>query len=146
MGSQPPHEEVGHVGLQTLGHVQLCNDLDAQVEWYAEVMGQRLILDARSDNDGLVYLADHTYGSRQCVTVLATPSTDAERALVERHGPCISTILYQAGDVDQAWRDGLAAGFGEVSAPALDPRIGCRTGYLREPSGNLVQIRERLAA
>ncbi|HCV34738.1 MAG TPA: glyoxalase [Acidimicrobiaceae bacterium] len=137
---------VGHVGLQTLGHVQLCRDLDDQVEWYSRVLGQRVILDSRSSNDGLVYLADDTYGVRECVTVLATPATEAERALVEQHGPCISTILYQAADVEQAWRDALAAGFSEVSAPAHDDRIGCRTGYVREPSGNLVQIRERLAA
>jgi len=137
---------VGHVGLQTLGHVQLCRDLDSQVEWYTEVMGQRIILDARSDNDGLVYLADDTYGERQCVTVLATPATGAERILMDRHGPCISTILYQAADVEQAWRDAVAAGFEEVSAPTHDARIGGATGYVREPSGNLVQIRERLAA
>ena len=121
-------------------------DLDSQVEWYTQVLGQRIIHDARSDNDGLVYLADHTYTERQCTTVLATPSTDAERTLLDRHGPCISTILYQAANVDQAWRDALAAGFEEISAPAHDSRIGCVTGYVREPSGNLVQIRERLAA
>ncbi len=137
---------VGHPGLQTLGVVQLCRDLDGQVEWYTDVLGQRIILDARSANDGLVYLADHTYEGRQCVNVLATPSTEAEHALMERHGPVISTILYQAGDVDAAWRDAVAAGFGEVAAPAHDDRIGARTGYLREPSGNLVQVRERLAA
>ncbi|MYH00289.1 MAG: VOC family protein [Acidimicrobiaceae bacterium] len=137
---------VGHPGLQTLGVVQLCRDLDSQVEWYTGVLAQRIILDARSDNDGLVYLADHTYEGRQCVNVLATPSTEAEHALMERHGPVISTILYQAGDVDAAWSDALAAGFGEVAAPAHDDRIGARTGYLREPSGNLVQVRERLAA
>ncbi|MCY3619092.1 MAG: VOC family protein, partial [Acidimicrobiaceae bacterium] len=137
---------VGLPGLQTLGVVQLCRDLDSQVEWYTDVLGQRIILDARSANDGLVYLADHTYEGRQCVNVLATPSTEAEHALMERHGPVISTILYQAGDVDAAWQDAVAAGFGEVAAPAHDDRIGARTGYLREPSGNLVQVRERLAA
>ncbi len=137
---------IGHPGLQTLGVVQLCRDLNSQVEWYTEVLRQRIVLDARSDNDGLVYLADHTYGGRQCVNVLATPRTEAEQALMQRHGPVISTVLYQAGDVDAAWRDALAAGFGEVAAPAPDDRIGARTGYLREPSGNLVQVRERLAA
>jgi len=137
---------VGHVELQTLGVVQLCLDLDSQVDWYVDVMGQRILHDARSDNDGLVYLADHTYDRRQCVTVLATPANDAERELMERHGPAISSILYQAGDVDLAWRDGAAAGFEEVAPPAHDDRIGCTTGYLREPSGNIVQIRERLLA
>lgn len=137
---------VGQPGLQTLGNVQLCNDLDSQVEWYTEVMGQRIVLDARSGGDGLVYVADDTYDERQCVTALATPSIDAEQALMDRHGPCISTILYQAHDLDSAWRDALSAGFEEVAAPQHDSRIGARTGYVREPSGNLVQIREPLAA
>ena len=137
---------VGHPGLQTLGVVQLCRDLNSQVEWYTDVLGQRIILDARSDNDGLVYLAGHSYEGRQCVNVLATPSTDAEQAMMDHHGPVISTVLYQAGDVEAAWSDAVAAGFAEVAAPAHDDRIGGLTGYLREPSGNLVQVRERLAA
>lgn len=137
---------VGHPGLQTLGVVQLCNDLDGQVEWYRDVLGQQIIHDARSDGDGLVYMADRTYAGRQCVNVMATPSTDAEQALMDRHGPAISSVLYQAGDVDAAWNDAVAAGFEPLDAPAHDDRIGARTGYLREPSGNIVQVRERLAA
>ena len=134
---------VGHVGLQTLGVVQLCRDLDAQVDWYCEVLGQRVVHDARSDNDGVVYLADHTYADRQCVSVLATPALGAEHVLMDRHGPVISSVLYQAADVAQAYADAVAAGFEEISAPAHDDRIGGITGYLREPSGNIVQVRER---
>ncbi len=137
---------VGHVGLQTLGVVQLCNDVDGQVEWYTDVLGQRILHDARSDNDGLTYLVDHTYDGRQCVNVMATPSTDAERALMERHGPVISSVLYHADNLDSAYADAVAAGFTELEAPATDDRIGCRTGYLQEPSGNIVQIRDRLTA
>jgi 4-hydroxyphenylpyruvate dioxygenase-like putative hemolysin len=137
---------VGQAGLQTLGVVQLCNDLNEQVRWYTEVLGQKIIHDARSDNDGLVYLADSTYDGRQCVSAFATPSIDAEHALMDRHGPCISSVLYQAGDLDMAFTDAINAGFGEISAPAFDNRIGCRTGYVREPAGNIVQIRERMTA
>ena len=64
---------------------------------------------------------------------------------MDQHGPVISSVLYQAGDVDAAWADAVAAGFAGISAPAPDDRIGVRTGYLREPSGNIVQVRERLA-
>jgi catechol 2,3-dioxygenase-like lactoylglutathione lyase family enzyme len=124
----------------------LCSDLDSQVEWYTDVLGQRVLHDARSENDGLAYLVDPTYDGRQCVNVLATPSTDAELALMDRHGPVISSVLYHAADVDSAHADAVAAGFIDLGAPAHDARIGCRTGYLREPSGNLVQLRERLAA
>ncbi|MCY4273007.1 MAG: VOC family protein [bacterium] len=135
---------VGHVGLQALGVVQLCRDLDTQVEWYTEVLSQRVVHDARSDNDGLVYLADDTYRERQCVSVLSTPSTEAEAALMDRHGPAISSVLYHADDVEAAWSDAVSAGFEPISPPAHDGRIGAKTGYLQEPSGNIVQIRERL--
>lgn len=137
---------VGHAGLQTLGVVQLCRDLDSQVEWYQDALGLSVLVDARSDNDGLVYMIDRTYRGRQCVNVLATPSTDAERRMMDRHGPVISSVLYQAADVDGAWAAAVSAGFGEISAPARDGRIGVRTGYLREPSGNIVQVREPLSA
>ena len=69
-----------------------------------------------------------------------------ERELMDRHGPCISTVLYHAGDAEGAWRDALAAGFEEVRAPALDDRLGVTAGLVREPSGNRGEIRDRLAA
>ena len=34
---------IGHPGLQTLGVVQLCRDLNSQVEWYTEVLGLKII-------------------------------------------------------------------------------------------------------
>jgi len=136
---------VGQAGLQALGVVQLCQDLDGQVDWYQQVLGQRIVHDARSNNDGLVYLADYSYEDRQCVNVLATPSHPAEHELLAQHGPCISSVLYQATDVDMAYADAVSAGFEGLDAPALDDRLGVRTGYLREPSGNLIQVRERLA-
>lgn len=137
---------IGHRRLQALGVVQLCKDLDSQVDWYADVLGQRILHDARSGNDGLVYMVDGTYEDRQCVNVLATPSNDAEQKLMDQHGAVVSSVLYHADDVEGAWRDAVLAGFEEVDAPRMDDRIGAKTGYLREPSGNIVQVRERLVA
>jgi catechol 2,3-dioxygenase-like lactoylglutathione lyase family enzyme len=135
---------VGARQLQTLGVVQLCEDLDRMVDWYVSVLGQRVVLDSRSDGDGLVYLADPTFSQRHCVSVLASPRHDAERELVARHGPCISTALYQAADVQGAFDDAVAAGFTSLELPAVDDRTGALTALLREPSGNLVQIRQPL--
>lgn len=137
---------VGHRRLASLGVVQLCADLDAMVAWYTSVLGLRVLLDRRSDGDGCVYLVDHTYDGRQCVNVLATPRHDAEHSLMDRHGPCISSVLYHCDDVAAAWRDALSAGFAEVQAPRTDERLGVTAGLVREPAGNLVEIRERLTA
>jgi 4-hydroxyphenylpyruvate dioxygenase-like putative hemolysin len=114
------------------------------VQWYTEILGQRILLDRRSDGTGLVYLIDPTFEQRRCVNVLATPDNDAEAELVDRHGPCISTALYQAVDVAGAYADAVSSGFQEVSAPSLDSRTKVLSCTLREPSGNLVQIREPL--
>jgi 4-hydroxyphenylpyruvate dioxygenase-like putative hemolysin len=137
---------VGARGLQTLGAVQQCRDLNAMVDWYTDVLGQRILLDRRSDNTGLVYLIDSTFESRECVNVLATPNHDAEHELVDQHGPCISTALYQATDVQGAFDDALACGFEPVSAPRFDEFSGALACIIREPSGNLVQVRSPLAA
>ena len=137
---------VGHPGLQALGAVQLCRNLDAMVDWYVEHLCQLILIDRRSQGDGVVYLVDHTYDGRQCVNVLATPHHDAEREMMDRHGPCISSVLYQAGDAVQAYDDALAAGFESVQTPSVDTRLGVTSGLVREPSGNLVEIRERVAA
>ena len=93
---------------------------------------------------GTVYLADREYDdeARNVVMILAEPRSDAERAEYERHGPLIGGIDYQAVDFERAYPDALAAGFTEVSAPAVDPRTGFATAVLREPSGNLVHLRE----
>ena len=45
-------------------------------------------------------------------------------------------------DIDRAFADGEWAGMQPVAAPAEDPLTGLRTATLREPSGNLVELRE----
>jgi hypothetical protein len=74
--------------------------------------------------------------------IMAAPESGAERALMEEHGPCISGANYQAIDLERADRDAIAAGFERVSELAVDPRTGLLTSMFREPSGNLVYLRE----
>ena len=44
--------------------------------------------------------------------------------------------------VERADADAVAAGFVRLSELAVDPRTGLRTSTFREPSGNLVELRE----
>ena len=57
-------------------------------------------------------------------------------------GPYISAILYEAKDIERAFADGEWAGMEAIAAPAEDPLTGLKTAKLREPSGNLVELRE----
>ena len=89
--------------------------------------------------------ASATVARPNVVMILAEPTTDAERAEYAKHGALIGGIDYQAVDFERAYPDALAAGFTQISAPAVDSRTGFATAVLREPSGNLVQLREVFA-
>lgn len=131
----------GVPGLQMFGATQLTKDLAGQVDWYGKVMGLRPI--HGSVDDGIVFLADPLYSAeRNVVMILAEPHTDAERAEFAKHGPLISAIDYQAIRLEDAYADALLAGFDDVSSPVMDGRTGLITAIVREPSGNLVNIRE----
>jgi uncharacterized glyoxalase superfamily protein PhnB len=54
--------------------------------------------------------------------------------------------LYEAKDLDRAFEDATWAGMKTVSAPAEDELTGVRMARLREPSGNLIHIRQAASA
>jgi len=132
----------GIPGLQLFGVTQFTEDLAGQVAWYERVMGLRTI--HGSPAEGIVYLADGEYDAehRNVAMILAEPRSVAEQAEYAKHGPLIGGINYQAKDFARAVPDALAAGFEQVSAVATDDRTGLETAVLREPSGNLIYLRE----
>ena len=70
-----------------------------------------------------------------------------EIAHQQQHGPYISSIVYQAQDLQRAWDDALWAGLEALQAPTMDEVTGVKTAYLREPcGGNSIMLREPLAA
>jgi len=132
---------VGIPGLQMFGATQLTENLGEMSEWYQRVLGLRPI--HGSADDGVVFLADPKYSAeRNIAMIMATPQTAEERALLAEHGPCISGANYQAVDLDRADADAVTAGFERVSELTVDARTGMRTSMFREPSGNLVYLRE----
>ena len=78
--------------------------------------------------------------------VLSAPRNDEERAALADTGPYISTLIYEAKNLDQAFGDAEWAGMQVVSAPAEDEMTGVRTALLREPSGNLIELRQAQSA
>ena len=76
--------------------------------------------------------------------VLQNARHDYEKEHVKEHGPYISSILYQAKDVQRAWDDALWAGMIELQAPEHDPMTGLLTAHLKEPcGGNQITLTER---
>lgn len=133
----------GIPGLQLFGPTQLTENLGEMSEWYQRVLGLTPI--HGGVDQGIVYLADEQYSAeRNIAMILAEPRSAAERDLFDRHGPCISGANYQARDLERADSDAILAGFTRVSDLEMDPATGLRTSVLREPSGNLIYLREML--
>jgi catechol 2,3-dioxygenase-like lactoylglutathione lyase family enzyme len=136
---------VGIPGLQLFGATQLTENLAEMADWYQRVLGLHPI--HGGVDEGIVFLADEKYSAeRNIAMILAEPRSEAEVALMAQHGPAISGANYQARDLERADSDAILAGFERVSELELDERTGMRTSTLREPSGNLVYLREMFAA
>jgi catechol 2,3-dioxygenase-like lactoylglutathione lyase family enzyme len=138
----------GECGLQMVGNSEVCKDVDVMKAWYQEVMGMRVLEEFRSNGHHEVVLTDAAYDKdeRRSLFVLHNARHEFEKAHLKKHGPYISSIIYQAKDVARAWDDALWAGMQELQAPEMDPLTGLRTAYLREPcGGNVLTLTERYA-
>ena len=103
------------------------------------------MLDSNGNGSGgSVELVDKYYdaGERNTVMILSDASTDEEKASLAKTGPYISAILYEALDLDRAVEDAEWAGMEVVSGIDSDEHSGVRMARLREPSGNLIHLRE----
>ena len=139
----------GECGLQMIGNAEICDDLDAMVTWYQDVMDMRVLKEFGSGSDRTVYMTDKAYDpqERNSVFILQGARHAFEKQHREAHGPYISSIVYQAQDLQRAWDDALWAGMEALHEPAVDEVTGALTGYLREPcGGNSIMLRERFAA
>jgi catechol 2,3-dioxygenase-like lactoylglutathione lyase family enzyme len=133
----------GIPGLQLFGPTQLTQNVATMSEWYRDVLGLKAV--HGSADDGIVFLADERFGPEHNIAmILAEPESDPERELFRRHGPVIGGVNHQAVDLERADLDAEAAGFERLGELALDERTGLRTSTFREPSGNLLYLREAL--
>ena len=137
------HAPSGECGLEMIGNVETCRDVEAMSQWYQDIMGLRVLEEFRSDADHVVVMSDKDYEpvGRRSLFILQNARHDFEQSHMADHGPYISAIIYQAADVQRAWEDALWAGMLELQAPAADPLTGLLTAYLREPcGGNVIML------
>ena len=130
----------GQCGLQMVGNSELCADIDAMTDWYTRVMGMQVLKEYRKNGYREVVLSDSDYDAkeRRSLFVLHGPRHDFEKERLEKHGPYISSIIYQAKDVERAWEDALWAGMKELRPPKRDELTGIVTAFLEEPCGSNV--------
>ena len=138
----------GECGLQMVGNSEVCEDVEGMKAWYQDVMGMRVIDEFRSNGYHEVVMTDGDYDrdERRSLFVLHNARYDFEKSHMTEHGPYISSIIYQAKNVERAWEDALWAGMSELQAPTKDPLTGLQTAYLREPcGGNVLTLTEPYA-
>jgi uncharacterized glyoxalase superfamily protein PhnB len=113
-------------------------------EWYQKALDLRVLESDLNGSGGCIQLVDKHYDARERNTlmVLCTARTEEEKASLASTGPYVSAILYEAKDLDRAFEDAAWAGMEEVSSPAPDEWTGVRMARLREPSGNLIHLRQ----
>jgi catechol 2,3-dioxygenase-like lactoylglutathione lyase family enzyme len=138
----------GECGLQMVGNSEVCADVPGMKRWYEDIMGMHVIDEFKSNGYHEVVMTDKDYDNveRRSLFVLHNARHDFEKDHLARHGPYISSIIYQAKDVKRAWDDALWAGMKELQAPQKDPLTGLQTAYLREPcGGNVLALTEPYA-
>jgi len=138
----------GECGLQMVGNSEVCADVPGMKSWYEDIMGMRVIDEFKSNGYHEVVMTDKDYDNveRRSLFVLHNARHDFEKDHLAKHGPYISSIIYQAKDVKRAWDDALWAGMKELQAPEKDPLTGLQTAYLREPcGGNVLALTEPYA-
>jgi len=138
------NQPAGECGLRMIGFVEIVRDLQAMTDWYQRALDLRVLNSNGNGSGGSVELVDKYYdaGERNTVMFLSDASTDEEKASLEKTGPYISAILYEALDLDRAVKDAEWAGMEVVSGIGTDELSGARMARLREPSGNLIHLRE----
>jgi predicted enzyme related to lactoylglutathione lyase len=138
------NQPAGECGLRMVGFVEIVNDLQAMSEWYQKALDLRVLESYQNGSGSCIQLVDKYYDARERNTlmVLSTARTEEEKASQASTGPYVSAILYEAKDLDRAFEDATWAGMEEVSAPAEDELTGVRMARLREPSGNLIHLRQ----
>jgi catechol 2,3-dioxygenase-like lactoylglutathione lyase family enzyme len=137
----------GECGLQMIGCSEVVSNLDKMVAWYETALDMHIIESYEKDGNHSVYLGDRFYDpeTHNSILVLKNAATDYEKHCLEKHGPHISSLIYQAENIERAHEDALWAGLEEISPIANDPITGARIAQFREPVGNGITLREKFA-
>jgi len=139
------NQPAGECGLRMIGFLEVVNDLQAMSDWYQKALDLRVLRSGGNGAGGFVELSDkyHDANERNTVMVLSNAMSEEQKAILSGKGPYISAIIYEAADIEGAFEDATWAGMEAVSPPAEDDLTGIPTAWLREPSGNLIQLRAR---
>lgn len=128
----------------TLDHIGLSvEDLDAQVEWYGQTLGMRMVdafrveqLNIRGafmiSEDGLVLELLERTGSSAGMQA----DSPAEALMTRGYGH----ICLRVSNVDAAHAKLLAAGGRERLAPQPSPEAGVNMSFIADPEGNLIEL------
>ncbi len=116
----------------------------AKAAYYEKCFGFK-VLEKRAD--GSIFITDQHYNTKDNDMILKLSPSNNRHAFMndyyKAHGPTIDHIVFIAEDPKTAWMRTVA--FEKLTpfkAPEYDEREGCIAGWLQDPDGNFIMIRE----
>ena len=104
-------------------------------DWQAKVTGV----------SGAKLLVAHLYGHGTHIEFIQYTAGAGPGGRVDPNMPCAAPVCFDVTDIDEAWSRLIAAGAspqGEVALVDTGPVKGLRAGYLRDPSGIIIELVE----
>ena len=136
--STPPSLTLNHVGIS-------CHELDAQIKWYADVLGfNRIVLNytallplfqtvqVMNPGGAVVELQKHSNSTRLSKDRVLNP---LDRALYEG----IFHVALKVQDLNGTFDSLSGQGVTVISPPSCVPDVGC-SGFVSDPEDNIVEL------
>jgi catechol 2,3-dioxygenase-like lactoylglutathione lyase family enzyme len=122
----------------------LTKDPQKTADYYQRIMGFRKV---EERTDGSVFITDnHHNHSDNDMLIKLSPTSNLlpfQKEYYARHGTAIDHIVFVAKDPKTAWMKAVAKEkLLPGKAPEYDEREGCIAGWLIDPDGNYIMIRE----
>lgn len=129
-------------------------DMDRALRFWTEAMGfEARSVSHRTGNwqakvtgvSGAELLVAHLYGHGTHLELIQYMAGKASGGRIDPNMPCAAHVCFDVTDIDDTWARLISAGAspqGEIALVDTGPVKGLRAGYLRDPSGIIIELVE----
>lgn len=129
-------------------------DMDRALRFWTEAMGfEARSVSPRTGNwqakvtgvSGAELLVAHLYGHGTHLELIQYMAGKASGGRIDPNMPCAAHVCFDVTDIDDTWARLISAGAspqGEIALVDTGPVKGLRAGYLRDPSGIIIELVE----
>lgn len=94
---------------------------------------------------GAKLMVAHLYGYGHHMEFIQYLEGACEAPKLLPNMPGVAHVCLEVADIDRTWNALLAAGAtpqGNIAEVSVGPAVGCRAGYIRDPSGIIIELLE----